>query len=607
MKRIKNSPNLILMLLLSLFMVTSCQKDDGPSGNNDPQENIPDIFSEYFGNQISRDFLGTVIDKNHNPIEGATITIGNATATTDSNGVFMINGATVNQRFGYVKAEKAGYIHASRSVVPSNGTNKVTIMMLDATVAGSVTSGSSGTVTTPDGSSVSFDGNFIKEDGSTYSGSVDVIMHHLDPTDADMPLQMPGMLYAENDEGAERMLQTLGMLAIELRGSGGEDLNLAEGSTSEIIIPVDASLMSIAPATIPLWYFDEANGYWKEEGQATLQGNMYVGTVSHFSFWNCDIPTEAITLCVTTTYEDYLPLANLKVFISSITFGTTYGFTNSNGEVCGYVPSGETLELNIFSYDSCSSSPLYTETIGPFTSDSSITAILANVPDIIQETVIGTFNTCDGNAVTDGYVQLNYANQTFTDEVTNGEFEINLFRCSNNNTFSIEGSDYVNLQTTDSISYTFTTPFTNIGTISACSAVTEFIEYTIDDGESVFIFENISANFDPSGGNYPGPYIDIFASNNNQDNCFYMLGVLNDPDYLGTYDTFIFDGTVSGNIGFFIGECLNVGPDNNNIIYNLTSLGDIGEYIDINFSGSYEDYQGIPHTINGVVHVLRDN
>ena len=104
MKRIKNFPNLILMLLLSLIVVTSCQKDDGPSGNNDPQENIPDTFSEYFGNEISRDFLGTVIDKNHNPIEGAMITIGSSTATTDSNGVFIIKGATVNQRFGYVKA-----------------------------------------------------------------------------------------------------------------------------------------------------------------------------------------------------------------------------------------------------------------------------------------------------------------------------------------------------------------------------------------------------------------------------------------------------------------------------------------------------------------------
>lgn len=607
MKRIKNIPNLILILLLSLIVVTSCQKDDGPSGNNDPQENIPDTFSEYFGNEISRDFLGTVIDKNHNPIEGATITIGSSTATTDSNGVFIINGATVNQRFGYVKAEKPGYIHASRSVVPSNGTNKVNIMMLEATVVGSVTSGSSGTVTDNDGSSVSFDGNFIKEDGTSYSGSVDVIMHHLDPTDEDMPLQMPGMLYAESENGAERMLQTLGMLAVELRGSGGEDLNLSEGSTSEIKIPVDASVMNIAPATIPLWYFDETTGHWKEEGQATLQGNMYVGTVSHFSFWNCDIPAEAITLCVTTTDDDNTALANMSVSITSATFGTTYGYTNENGEVCGYVPSNESLVLNVYSYDLCGDTALHTETIGPFTLDSSITVIVPDNPDIVQETVVGTFNTCDGNAVTNGYVQLSYANQTFTDAVTNGEFEINLLRCSDNDTFGIEASDYVNLQTTDSISYTFTTPLTNIGNISACNAVTEFIEYTVDDGESVFIFENISANFYVESPNYPGPTIDIFASSNNQNNCYYMFGVLNDPDYLGTYDSFAFDGSVSDDTGFFIGECLNVAPENNNITYNLTALGDVGEYIDVNFTGSYEDYQGNPHTITGVVHVLRDN
>ena len=110
--------------------------------------------------------------------------------------------------------------------------------MLEETVVGTISSGSTSTVTIDGGSSVSFDGNFIKEDGSAYEGSVDVIMHHLDPTDEDMSMQMPGMLYAQNEGGAERMLQTLGMLAVELRGSGGEDLNLAEGSTSEIKISV---------------------------------------------------------------------------------------------------------------------------------------------------------------------------------------------------------------------------------------------------------------------------------------------------------------------------------------------------------------------------------
>jgi hypothetical protein len=47
---------------------------------------------------------------------------------------------------------------------------------------------------------------------------------------------------------------------------------------------------------------------------------------------------------------------------------------------------------------------------------------------------------------------------------------------------------------------------------------------------------------------------------------------------------------------------------NNFIEYNLSAFGSaIGEYIDLNFSGAYEDYQGVSHTITGVIHVKRDN
>jgi hypothetical protein len=605
MKNIKTFSNLILVLLFSALIITSCQQDDANSGAEDQQENIPETFSEYFGNTISRDFLGKVINSNNNPIAGVAITIGSETATTDSNGIFVINNANVKERFGYVKAEKAGYIHGSRAVVPSNGTNKVTIMLLEATVVGTVNSGTVETVAMGNGSSVSFDGNFIKEDGSIYSGAVDVIMHHLDPADEAMAMQMPGMLYAENEAGAERTLQTLGMLAVELRGTNGEDLNLPEGSTSEIKIPVDASLMSIAPASIPLWYFDEVNGFWKEEGQATLQGNMYVGTVAHFSFWNCDIPAESIILCITAADDTNNPLSNLYVSITSATFGTTYGYTNEAGEVCGFVPSGESLELNVYSYDFCGDNPLYSEAIGPFTADSSISALVADSSDIIAETVTGNFNTCDDNPVTDGYVQLTYGGQTFTDAVNDGTLEINMLRCEGDNTFKIKGSDFVNLQTTDSISYTFTTPLTGIGTISACNSINEFIQYTIDNEDPIFVFENIVANFYADGQNQTNsPTIDVYGNGNNDTNtCFYMFGALNDPDYLGTYDTFNgLDDT-----GFFIGECISVSETNNNITYNLSALGEVGDYIDINFTGSYEDFNGNPHTITGTVHVLRDN
>ena len=600
MKSTKFVSKLFIILLLVFI---SCQKDDGISGGGEQQENIPDTFSEYFGNDISRDFLGTVIDKNNLPIEGVTISIGNETALTDSNGVFIIRDANVNERFGYVKAEKTGYIHGSRSVVPSNGTNKVTIMLLEATVVGSVNSGSSGTITINDGSSVSFDGNFIKEDASAYSGSVDVIMHHLDPADEDMSMQMPGMLYAENEDGAERMLQTLGMLAIELRGSGGEDLNLAAGSTSEIKIPVDASLMSIAPATIPLWYFDEANGYWKEEGEAILQGNMYVGNVSHFSFWNCDIPAEAISLCVTVLDQDGNEFSNLNVSITSTNIGTTNDYTNNIGEVCGFVPNNEALTLNIYMSNLCIDSPVYSESIGLFTEDSSIIISIQNNSDITSETITGNLNTCDDISIFDGYVQLNYANQTFIDVVNNGSFELNILSCNDSNTFVIKGIDYLNLQSTGQISYTFTSPLTNIGTLNACNSITEFIEYTIDDGERVFIHENISLYFYSSSPNYNNRARLLIHGHINDQIGVSFDGILSDVPYEGTYDSYDYS---DDDTGFRLSFREMITQGNKSIHYNLTNFGAYQEYIDINFSGSFNDVDGNSHQIIGVVHVLRD-
>jgi hypothetical protein len=46
--------------------------------------------------------------------------------------------------------------------------------------------------------------------------------------------------------------------------------------------------------------------------------------------------------------------------------------------------------------------------------------------------------------------------------------------------------------------------------------------------------------------------------------------------------------------------------DNNNLVFNVTAFCDIGEYVDINFSGDYLDYDGNSNTINGVIPVLRD-
>ena len=580
-----------------LCCIVACNNDDEGSGNN-PNPPVTGNFADNFGSDINRTFLGRVININYTPIEGVSIVIGNTIATTDENGVFVINDAQVFERFAYVKAEKAGYIHGSRAVIPSTGTNKVTIMLLEEIVAQTINSGDATTVTLANGASLSLEGNFKKEDGSAYDGSVNVIMHLLDPTDDAMELQMPGMLYAENTLGEERMLQTMGMLAVELRGDNGEDLNLADGSTSEIKIPVAASLLANAPSTIPLWYFDETNGYWKEEGQATLIGNEYVGTVSHFSFWNADAEFPAANLCITITDENGNPLANQTTTLThsnpDYLYPTTSGYTNDNGQVCGLIPLDELLELNVYNYDACGNSEIYTESIGPFSEDSNITVAIENTPDVITETVTATFNDCEGNPVTNGYVVLIYDGQLFYDTINDGTFELNIIRCSEDLEFSLEALNYNTNQTTGLLNFSFSTPTTNLGTLASCDAIERYITYQVDDHPIINYVTNLSTF-------YEGPGASIIV-NHESELGYFSLDIFNSDGAGAQYNT------LDHNIGFYFSDSNGDQPDPNNInidiTFNVATIAGIDNYLftDIAFYGTYE-LDGVTHDIAGTIHV----
>jgi ABC-type sulfate transport system permease subunit len=107
---------------------------------------------------------------------------------------------------------------------------------------------------------------------------------------------MPGNLTGITINNEQKILQTYGMIAVEMEGSSGEALNIAGSKQATISFPIPSAMLANAPATIPLWHFDETIGVWKEEGTATKQGNAYVGVVTHFSFWNCDVPAILSTL-----------------------------------------------------------------------------------------------------------------------------------------------------------------------------------------------------------------------------------------------------------------------------------------------------------------------
>lgn len=483
--------SLSCLLLLCIF---SCEKDDNTVAPVIAEEEEPVIpepinFEENFGTTVTARFFGRVVDEQNMPIQGATVLIGNTITTTDIFGIFSGIDTTAYEKFAYVTVERDGYIKGSRAVTPSaTEVNNIEIMLLKEDVIATISSGEAATVNLPNGTEVFFDGNFIRENGSAYNGQIAVIIKHLSPDDENMEAMMPGMLFAQDASGQAVALETYGMLAIELRSSAGEELQLAEGSTSQITMPISANTNN-PPATIPLWYFDEEEGYWIEEGEATLQGNKYVGDVSHFSFWNYDYSYPAINLCITLVDEGGRPLSftNLDIYSALLNATGTHGYTNVAGTECGWVPQGEQLTITTASTH-CDNDP-FTTTVGPFTTDTNITITVPSSQNNTEFT--GTFVNCDGNNVTNGYIQLFINGDSQIIPVTDGTINYSVAYC-NTLQFSLKGIDIANNQITDIVTGTLDGSATiDLGTLSSCSG---FVD---TDADGVFdTFEDINGDND---------------------------------------------------------------------------------------------------------------
>jgi len=572
---------LVLSVVVILFAFVNCDPSENNANNN---------FNENFGSSVSRDFIGRVVDANNHPIQNVSIKIGSSTVQTDINGVFIINNASVNQKFAYITAKKAGYVDGSRAMVPTLGKNNVRIMLLQDTPLQTIQSGVTSEVSIYSGTKVIFDGAFMDENGAAYSGAVAVSMFHLTPSDANISELMPGMLLAQDENGQAKVLQTFGMLHVELHGSNGQKLQIATGHTAQITMRIDDSQLATCPATIPLWHFDEQNGYWKQEGSATKSGNYYVGNVSHFSWWNCDTFLSTTNLTVTIVDSNGNPLANVGVslVVNSSNFNSYVQYTDINGQVSGVIPKNQTLTLNVHN-NNCGI--IFTSNIGPFSSDTILPNTTISINSTSQVTVVeGTLRSCDNSLVVSGYVLFN---ESMLYPVSAGNFSFNALYCSSNTNFTLKGVDFDNLQQTDLINCNFTPTLTNVGNLPACNSVNEFISYQLDNDAPKYILNylhGITLGGMNLGGSNGGPSGVVF----------------------NIYGTATVPGVYTTNQFSINGYDVRIGSysTNNTVLFHLNNVGNVGEYIDMTFKGTYLDTISsvqVTRSIKGIAHVLRDN
>ena len=387
---------LTLSILLSLAIV-ACKKDD----TEEPAP-APPPSSDLWGQGVSASVYGTVTDENGAAVAGATVNAGGITATTDAQGVFRINDFNAYQNLGYVKVAKQGYFLGSRSFVPLSGGNRVNIRLLSNTPDGSVSSSSGSTINDANSAvKITLPANGIVKNNAPYNGAVQVAIRHIDTQSDNFSEEMPGNLIGVQQNNQSRGLLSYGMVAAELTDNAGQPLQLAANQTATVRFPISAQQQATAPASIDLWSFDEQNGYWKHEGTATKQGSEYVAQVSHFSFWNCDIPGSWITLNGTITNTSGQPIPGATVTLNSQTSGTASDYTNAQGQFSGWVPSNQPLTMTVKIFNNNIDTTILVQGIGPFNTNTTLNPIALAVPGVTQ--LVGTL-VCNNNPVTSGYV-----------------------------------------------------------------------------------------------------------------------------------------------------------------------------------------------------------
>ncbi len=267
-------------------------------------------------------------------IPGVRVSAGSASATTDATGAFTLNGAPTGSRVP-VLFNSSTHTEGARIVATTAGSLadvQARLVKVAAAVDLPVVAGGTTTLTGSP-TQVVLPANAVQRaDGSLPTGNFKVTMTPINPA-VDVSV-VPGDFTALN-AGAAVPLESFGAMGVQLTDAAGVALNLRSGQSATIRIPV-GSRDTAPPASLALYYLDNATGRWVQEGTATLAGTgtsaYYQGTVTHFSTWTAARALDAVryTSCIRSATGTPITLAYVQSEGISYS-GTTSTYSDENG------------------------------------------------------------------------------------------------------------------------------------------------------------------------------------------------------------------------------------------------------------------------------------
>lgn len=300
--------------------------------------------------------MGQVVSlANSAPVSGATVKTDTGTATTTADGKFTVP-APVGDRI-LLHVEMNGFAEAFPVVrVVSGQTSNLGVKLVPAGVTETVSVAAGDTVSVPNSPArVTIPAaGLVPQTGGTPAGAVTVSLTPINPS-LDTNLMPGGFNGISAGGGMAQPIESFGALLVDIRDSAGARYTLAGGKTATIRIPLGTNSTN-PPATVPLWFFDEIAGVWKEEGTATLQGaapeQYYEGTVAHFSYWNADLVLESISVTGCVRDANGHPVAVTVVQTEGIDYtGGAIAVTAPDGTFSVAVRKNSRAKLGLFEFD----------------------------------------------------------------------------------------------------------------------------------------------------------------------------------------------------------------------------------------------------------------
>ena len=574
-----------ILMIAAAVLLFSCRKDQAHEQyTEDPNPIKPDLTVK-----VITHVAGFVTDENNKPIFNAQVTAGTKQTYTDEYGYFSIHDVSLPKTAGLIKVVRNGYFQGYKTVQPQTGKESfVRLKLLPKTNTGTIDAAGGGSITLTSGARVVLPANgvVLANGGTAYNGTVNVAAHWIDASDINThELSMPGDARGVDKEGNLAFVRSFGALAVELTSGSGQLLQIAAGKNATISIPVPATMNGTAPASIPLWSFDEVEGLWKQEGTANKIGNVYTGDVSHFSFWDGAIGVPLVNLTAQIVDASLNPLANVAVGVRyagqplNAGFGT-FAHTDANGIVTGAVPANTNLTLSVLTACALES---YSHNFTTNSTNMDLGTITGNLGQSLV-TVTGTATNCSGQPVTDGYIQM-FENGFFNRvAIVNGTFSFTGVTCTNQ-VVDLVAIDNVTHQQGSVQTLTLVPGVNNIGALSACGTSTVgVINYTVD-GVPRTLTEPVNTLYSVYASGYT-TVLDVVPSPGVSAINFQVDGGTALGSGHNVFD--VFTTAVPG------GRLYMATP----LMVTITEFGSIGGFISGQFSGTMNEYPSGPsHTI----------